>query len=135
MWRRLPVVSGLHSNDGVTGPGVPMSWPLSTVVALSIGLTSCQRGSSPEVESQAAPAPSSPLIADAGTPPSAALTVVGRDDGTISLAGVDRWGHRLDVVYESRDFLEKAVPSLERSLTAEQVTQLKAAIKGLPVAR
>lgn len=72
-------------------------------------------------ETQAAPQPAEPppVVTQDG------LTLHRRDDGTLELRGSDRWGGRVDTTYESAEFLENALPVLERSITPEQAAALR----------
>ena len=47
------------------------------------------------------------------------------DGGLIALSGRDQWGNAFDTTYESLEFFRKALPVLERSITAEQVSGLR----------
>ena len=53
------------------------------------------------------------------------ITVTFRADGMVALQGRDQFGGALDTVYENVEFFRKALPALERSLTAEQSTGLR----------
>ena len=53
------------------------------------------------------------------------ITVTFRADGMVAIQGRDRFGNALDTVYENVDFFRKALPVLDRSLTAEQSTGLR----------
>lgn len=54
------------------------------------------------------------------------ITVKFLDGGAIELAGKDQWGTAFDTTYENADFVRKALPVLERSVTPEQATGLRA---------
>ena len=53
------------------------------------------------------------------------LTVTYLEHGAIQITGRDRWGAPLDTVYESSEFLRKALPTLERSVTPGQAASLR----------
>jgi hypothetical protein len=85
-------------------------------------------------------APTAPPSAPgaASSPPPApreieGLRITPNADGTIRIEGTDRWGGDATTTYESVEFLEPALPVLERSLTPAQVaglTQLVAELRG-----
>ena len=56
------------------------------------------------------------------------ISVTFLDGGSIEVRGRDRWGQPLDTTYENRDFLRKALPVLERNITAEQANGLRTVI-------
>jgi hypothetical protein len=58
----------------------------------------------------------------------AGMTVVFLASGAIQISGADRWGNRIDSVYENIDYLRNALPVLERSLTATQAMELRAVV-------
>ncbi len=86
----------------------------------------CQKSAEPA----AAPAP---VVAPpaAAAPVEVALSVEAQPDGTLKLVAKDRWGGSLDGVYENVQFLESAVPTLERGLDEGQAAKLKAEVKRL----
>jgi hypothetical protein len=53
------------------------------------------------------------------------ITVKLLDDGTVEVAGTDRWGNRLDTKYENVEYFRGALPVLERSVTEEQAAGLR----------
>jgi len=59
------------------------------------------------------------------------LTIKLLDSGEIQLSGLDRWGTKLDTTFESREYLTKALPTLERSLTDEQAARLKSILQSM----
>lgn len=98
---------------------------LTVLVALFVG---CQRKESP---------PSDPPKGLDGTRPQLrpgdridvhGIVVEMLDGGTIQLTGTDRWGARLDTTYENLEFMRNALPVLERSVTPEQASRLRALI-------
>ena len=66
-----------------------------------------------------------------GTRDIAGLSVDVRDDGTITLAGTDRWGDRIDTTYGSLEYLTHAVPVLKRKITDEQASALDVLVEEL----
>ena len=74
-----------------------------------------------EAEPEQAAEPSSPAPEDV-----AGLQVTIAPEGTIRVAGADRWGADISTTYESWQYLRDAMPTLERSITPEQVTALRA---------
>jgi hypothetical protein len=96
-------------------------------VALAL-LVGCQRN---EARPRNAPAPSDARVADAsGSVDVDGLTVTFLDGGLIQLSGLDRWGKPLDTTYESAEFLRKALPVLERSITVSQAADLRVLLAG-----
>jgi hypothetical protein len=57
------------------------------------------------------------------------LTVKVNADDTIQVRGADRWGAPLETTYETAVFLRDALPTLERSLTPEQVAGLRTIVE------
>ena len=105
--------------------------PLALLSALAL-LVACQR-------TEPTPAPSStPALAtgSAAAPqhqPGDRVDVHGivitfQDGGLIALSGRDKWGNALDTTYENSEFLRKALPVLERSITDEQAAGLRALV-------
>lgn len=88
----------------------------------------------PETQPPAAPAtnvaPATPAKTEAAgrEVDAAGLTLKFEDNGHVTLMGKDRWGAALHTTYETRDFLLKALPVLERSISPEQVTALRKAL-------
>jgi hypothetical protein len=82
---------------------------------------------SPTVESPAPVAPPEPPARDRERDIHG-LTVKVNDDDTILVRGTDRWGASIDTTYETAVFLRDALPSLERSITAEQAAGLRAVL-------
>ena len=53
------------------------------------------------------------------------ITVKLLDDGTVEIAGTDRWGNRIDTKYENVEYFRGALPVLQRSVTEEQAAGLR----------
>lgn len=53
-----------------------------------------------------------------------------RSDHTIALEAEDRWGKKVDVVYESVEYLRKALPTLKLSLKDGVVEELEQKVGG-----
>ncbi len=47
------------------------------------------------------------------------------EDGTVEIAGTDRWGNGIDTKFENVDYFRGSIPVLERSVTAEQAAGLR----------
>lgn len=92
---------------------------------LGIALGGCQRT---ENVQQPVATPAKHQRAVANTLNLHGLTVSYIDGARIHVAGDDRWGTPLDTTYESVEFLRNALPVLERSITAEQLADLRALI-------
>ena len=56
------------------------------------------------------------------------IVVEHEDNGLIKLTGQDRWGKPLAQTFENIEFLRKALPVLEQSVTAEQAAGLRALV-------
>lgn len=99
---------------------------ITVVLALLVG---CQRN---EALPRKEPVPSDAShVADAsGRVDIDGLTVTFLDGGLIQLTGLDRWGKPLDTTYESAEYLRKALPVLERSITVSQAADLRVLLAG-----
>jgi hypothetical protein len=104
-------------------------------IAGALLLAGCQR-SERASQPASAPTPAAPA-APVAQPPKPGdrfdlqgLSVRFLDGGFVELRGRDRWGQPLDTTYESVDFLRKALPVLERSVSAEQAAGLRALLDG-----
>jgi hypothetical protein len=103
---------------------------MKRIVFAAALLASCQQQETRPPE-QSPPAPTTP--ARAQPKPGDVVDVQGisvkyLDGGAIQISGRDRWGNALDTTYENVEFLRNALPVLERSVTAEQATGLRALI-------
>lgn len=96
-------------------------------VVLALALAGCQRHDShpadntppPTAPARAAPKPGD--IVDAH-----GITVKFLDGGALELVGKDQWGAAFDTTYENIDFVRKALPVLDRSVTPDQAAALHA---------
>jgi hypothetical protein len=100
-------------------------------IASALLLAGCQR-SERASQPASAPTPAAPAAPIAQPPKPGdrfdvhGLTVQFLEGGFVELRGRDRWGQPLDTTYESVDFFRKALPVLERSVSAEQAKGLRA---------
>jgi hypothetical protein len=113
---------------------------LFLAVAL-VGLLACGDDSDPEAtEATSEPTTAEPTPEpDETTPPveddahtAAGLRVRVNDDGSVTVAGVDRWGTRVDTTYADAEYFRNAVEVLRRSFTEEQQAAIDAALAELP---
>lgn len=58
-------------------------------------------------------------------------TVARNQDGTVVVTGVDRWGQQFSTTYETVDYLERALPALERALSPANFIELGLRVKEL----
>ena len=58
-------------------------------------------------------------------------TVTRNHDRTIVVSGVDRWGQPFATTYESLDYLERALPALDRMVSPANVLELERRVKEL----
>lgn len=79
----------------------------------------------PEARSRPAPPANAPEM-PSRTRDLHGLRVTLEENGFIRLSGTDRWGGRVDTVYENAEFFRNAVPVLSRSVTEEQAADLRA---------
>jgi len=94
-------------------------------VAVVLALLGCQRNE-PKPEPTPTTTAVAPLRAKLDAPTDVhGITVTFRADGMVALQGRDQFGGAIDTVYENVEFFRKALPALERSLTAEQSTGLR----------
>lgn len=107
-----------------------MRTPRLVLFSLLVLGGACQRettdGAAPAERPTAAAATPEPASIEEPT-----LAVARQADGTLQLLAVDRWGNRMDAVYENVDFLRRAAPTLERGLTPTQVQKLHAELERL----
>jgi len=90
-------------------------------------------GAEPGAEARTAEEAVAPETHSGGTEPArepadvdvGGLTLRRLDDGRIEMRGTDRWGGSVDTTYESAEYLENALPVLERSLTPEQSAAIR----------
>lgn len=98
-------------------------------------------GETAKTQPPAAPAAPGPTTAPSKTATAgrevdaAGLTLKLEDNGHVTLVGKDRWGAAINTTYETRDFLLKALPVLERSISAEQVAAIRKTLGAPPEAR
>jgi hypothetical protein len=53
------------------------------------------------------------------------IVVTFRQDGMIEIRGRDTWGNAIDAVYENIEFFRKALPVIDKGLTADQAMGLQ----------
>ncbi len=70
--------------------------------------------------------PGRPVSRDA-----AGIRVEFLSSGGVTLRGTDRWGHALNLSYESATYFRDAVPAVERSLTPGQAAALQGIVHQL----
>lgn len=106
-----------------------MRTPRLVLISLLVLGGACQR----ETTDGAAPAerPAAAATPEAASIEEPTLAIARQADGTLKLLAVDRWGNRMDAVYENVDFLRRAAPTLERGLTPTQVQKLHAELERL----
>ena len=105
---------------------------LGAVLLTLTGGCDCSRRQAPPKEPESRAIVVAPASASQPTPQTAreqlakhGLTLEPLPGGMVALKGADRWGTRLDATYESAEYLRKALPVLERSVTSEQATLLR----------
>jgi len=82
------------------------------------------------VPAEPAEAPEAEAAAEVHTAPD--LRVVVNEDGTVTVSGMDRWGHRLDTTYADATYFRNALPVLRRAVTEAQLPALEGAVAELP---
>jgi hypothetical protein len=65
----------------------------------------------------------------ARSPSADGLEIRRSDEGRISIRATDRFGRPLAITYESVDYLESALPTLERSLSGPQIDALRRTVQ------
>lgn len=105
-----------------------VAWVAPLVIAVLGG--GCGEGAeAPRAEpiAQPTPAPDPPR-----SPNADGLEVRRSEDGRISIAATDRTGRPLAITYEDASYLESALPTLERSLSAPQIDALRRIVREEP---
>ena len=96
---------------------------IGSIVIAALG---CGDGAAaPREEPIAQPAPAAEPVSPPRSPSADGLEVRRTDDGRISIAATDRTGRPLAITYEDATYLESALPTLERSLSAPQIDALR----------
>lgn len=100
---------------------------------LALGVSGCERVKT-EGDASHLQAPPKPVSAPARAelpPRDVPVALTANPDGTVHLRYVDRWGATTEATYESVDFLKRALPTLERALTAPQFSELQKSVGSL----
>jgi hypothetical protein len=101
---------------------------LSAVLTVLVGCQQTERAPEPPPPSAQGSAASAPKPKPGDRIDAHGIVLDFVDGGAIKLSGRDRWGNALDTTYENIEFLRKALPVLERSVTAEQAAGLRAVV-------
>lgn len=99
---------------------------IACVGSIVIAALGCGDGAAaPREEPLAQRAPAAEPVSPPRGPSADGLEVRRTDDGRISIAATDRTGRPLAITYEDATYLESALPTLERSLSAPQIDALR----------
>ena len=98
---------------------------IACVGSIVIAALGCGDGAAAPEEPIAQPAPAAEPVSPPRSPSADGLEVRRTDDGRISIAATDRTGRPLAITYEDATYLESALPTLERSLSAPQIDALR----------